>query len=56
MMLAGLKMEEEEELEDWSADACAWQDMLKDKSGAVDLGDELIDDWELIQKLLPAGW
>ena len=49
-------MEEEEELEDWSADACAWQDMLKDKIGAVDLGDELINDWELIQKLLPAGW
>jgi len=48
-------MEEEEELEDWSADAIAWQYMLKE-SGAVDLGDELIDDWELIQKLLPAGW
>ena len=48
-------MEEEEELEDWSADACAWQDMLKE-IGAADLGDELIDDWEMIQKLLPAGW
>ena len=55
MMLEGLKIEEAEELEDWIADACAWQDMLKE-SGAVDLGDELIDDWEMIQKLVPAGW
>ncbi len=48
-------MEDEDELEDWSANACAWQKMLNESS-VVDLGDELVDDWELIQKLLPAGW
>lgn len=48
-------MEDAEELEDWSGDALAWQEMLNE-SGAVDLGDERIDDWEVIQKLLPAGW
>jgi len=42
-------------LEDWSTDVFAWQEMLNE-SGVVDLGDELADDWELIQKLLPAGW
>lgn len=48
-------METEDALEDWSEDACAWQDMRKE-SDAVNLGDEWVDDWELIQKLLPAGW
>lgn len=48
-------MEDDAELEDWSADAFAWRDMLNE-SGVVELGDELVDDWELIQKLLPAGW
>ena len=43
------------ELEDWSADAYAWQEELN-KSGAVDLGAELVDDWALLEKLLPAGW
>jgi hypothetical protein len=55
MVLESLKMEDEEELEDWSADACVWQAMLNE-SGVVDLGDDLVDDWESIQKLLPAGW
>lgn len=55
MALESLKTEDEDELEDWSAEACAWQEMLNE-SGVVDLGDELVDDWELIQKLLPAGW
>lgn len=48
-------MEDDAELEDWSADAFAWQDMLNE-SGVVELGEELVDDWEWIQKLLPAGW
>lgn len=48
-------MEDENELDDWSAEACAWQEMLNE-SGTVDLCDERVDDWELIQKLLPAGW
>jgi hypothetical protein len=37
MLLEGLKMEDEDQLEGWSADAFAWQDMLNE-SGVVDLG------------------
>lgn len=48
-------MEDEEEWEDWSADAFVWQAMLNE-SGGVEVGDEAVDDWDVIRKVLPAGW